>query len=440
MATIANVLQQVQTYQRSGLAYLQNLNCFIGDVTNKKFKDFQKIVANLGSTVTYDLPPRFTTTNTLIATFQPAVQRLQALTVDQAINTSFAFTAQERIFNVDKDTESYMKVFGKSATEQLGSAVEKSVALNCASAMPVNDAAGNPTGALHTESGPYRFFGDGVTPINSFQQLAQMVANFKNFGAPSEGLKIVLSDLMIPALVGNALSQFATKRNDDISMSWQLGNVSGLPGEYFISNLLPIHVSGTVGNSNQTLTVVSTNDPTGANITQITLSGATASDANAIKSGDLLQFQDGVSGQPNMRFLTFIGQNPSGQPVQIRVTADAAATGGGQVTLSITPPLQSAPGATQNINNNVAVGMQLKALPTHRAGLVVGGDAFFLAMPQLPNQSPFETANEMDGETGVSMRMTYGSSFGQNQLGMVYDTIWGASLNPDYCMRVVIPV
>lgn len=442
MATIANVLQQVQTYQRSGLGYLQNLNCFIGKITNKKFKDFQKITANLGSTVTYDLPPRFTTANTLIATFQPAVQRLQALTVDQAANTSFSFTAQERIFNVDKDTESYMKVFGKSATETFGSKVEINVALNCISGMPVNDSAGNPTGALHTESGPYRFFGDGTTPINSFQQLAQMNANFVEFGNVNEmDTKTVLSNTMIPAIIGNGLSQFAQRRNDELANSWELGTISGLPGEYFRSNLLPIQVAGTVGNSAQSLTVLSTNDPTGAAITSITFSGATASDVNAVKAGDLFQFTDGVSGQPNMRFLTYIGNNPTSLPVQFRALSNAAADGSGHVTVTIAAPvLQSTPGATQNINNNVAVGMKVTALPTHRAGLVVGGDSFFLAMPQLPKQPPFDTANEYDDESGVSMRMTYGSTFGQNQLGMVYDGIWGASLNPDYCMRVAIPV
>ena len=444
MATIANVLQQVQTYQRSGLGYLQNLNCFIGDVTNKKFKDFQKITANLGSTVTYDLPPRYTQTNGLIANLQPSVQRLQPLTIDQGTNVSFSFTAQERIFNVDKDTESYMKVFGESAVEQLGAFIEENIALTCISAMPVNDNAGNPTGALHTESGPYRFFGDGVTPINSFQQLAQMEANFRNFGAVTKDqLKIVLADTMIPSIIGNGLNQFATNRNEKLANSWQLGKVSGLPGDYFISNRLPIQNAGTVGNSAQVLTVLTTNDPTGNNITQITFSGATPGDANAVKAGDLFQFQDGVSGQPNLRFLTFIGQTPSAQPVQFRAVSNAAADGSGHVTVSFGLPnwaLQSTPGATQNINNNIVAGMQVKALPTHRAGLVVTGDAFFLGMPQLPKQPPFDTANEYDDETGVAMRMTYGSTFGQNQLGMVYDCIWGASLNPDYCMRIAIPV
>lgn len=48
MATFPNnILQQVQTYQRSGLGLLLNMACHI-NTSNKKFKDFDKIQANLG--------------------------------------------------------------------------------------------------------------------------------------------------------------------------------------------------------------------------------------------------------------------------------------------------------------------------------------------------------------------------------------------------------
>lgn len=47
MAVPNNILQQVQTYQKSGLAYLQNLNCFV-KTANTKFKNFQDMEANLG--------------------------------------------------------------------------------------------------------------------------------------------------------------------------------------------------------------------------------------------------------------------------------------------------------------------------------------------------------------------------------------------------------
>lgn len=438
-----NILQTVQTYQRASLGLLQNLCCFVS-TANTKFKDFDKIATNLGSSVSFDLPPRATTVNGLVASWQPAVQRVQVLTCDQAANSSFTATAQQRIFNLEKGEDEYIKVFGKSFMTELANEIEKNVALNSISAVPVNtiDADGQtvPTGALHTESGPYRYFGDGNTQLTSYNQLANAVMLFKNYGAVASGIKVYLPDVVIPQIVGSGLNQFAPERNNSIAMSWEVGKFGTPPVQYYQSNLLPIHVSGNVGNNGTTLTLVSTNDATGQNVTQLTFSGAGVSDSGAIKSGDLFQFNDGVSGQPDMRYLTFIGHSVSANKVQMRATADAASTGGGQVTISIIPALNWAGGANQNLNHALAAGMQVTVVPSHRAGLIIGGDAFYIAMPQLPTQDPFPTANEYDSETGVSLRLTYGSVFGQNQMGMIYDSTWGSVCVPEYAMRFIIPL
>jgi len=429
-----NMLQQVQTYQRSGLALLQNLCCHIS-TANTKFKDFDKIQANLGSVVTFDLPPRATTVAGLVAAFQAADQRVLQLVADQSNNSSFAVTSQQRIFNLEKGEEDYMRVFGKSFIAALATQVEGNVALNWASGVQ-----SQLNGQLNTFSGPYRFFGNGSTALNSYQQLAQAIMYFKNYGAVSEGIKVYLPDTVVPAIVGNGLNQFVPHRNDDIAMSWEIGDFGTPLVKYYQSNLMPIHVSGNTGVNAQTLTVVSTNDPTGQNVTQITVSGATNSDVNAVFAGDLFQFADGVSGQPNMRYLTFIGHFPSANPVQFRAIANAGASSTGLVTLSITPALNWAGGQNQNLNNPIAAGMQILTFPSHRCGGILGGEAFYLAMPQLPEQAPYDTANEFDEETGASLRLTYGSLFGQNQTGMIYDEVHGSVIVPEYSMRYMIPL
>lgn len=435
MAVFANnILQQVATYQRSGLAILQNLCCQV-HIANKKFKDFEKIQANLGSTVTFDLPPRFTTSAGLVAAYQPAVQRVLQLVADQQNNASFTVTSPQRIFNLEKGEEDYNRVFGKSAIIALANLVESNVAKNWDSSVT-----SMVDGSKNTFSGPYRFFGDGSTPISSYQQLAQMIMFFKNYGAVAEGIDVILPDTIVPSIVGNGLNQFAPRRNDDIAMSWEIGEFGTPPVNYYQSNLLPIHVVGNTGVDGDILTVISTNDPTGQNITQITVSGATANDPLAVFSGDLFQFKDGVSGKPNMRYLTFTGYIPSANPVQFRVTADAGADGSGNVVLNITPPLNSAGGQTQNLNNPITAGMQLMTTPSHRCGGVVGNDAFYLSMPQLPEQDPYATANEYDDTTAVSMRLTYGSIIGQNQTAMIYDEVHGSVIVPEESMRALIPL
>ena len=414
MAVPNNILQQVQTYQLSNLAYLQNLNCFVS-TANTKFKDFEKLEANLGDTVTFDLPPRFTKANGLVATFQSAEQRVETLTVDQAANIAYAFTAQQFIFNV----EDYMDKFGKSATAELSSEIEANVARVCVEA-------------------PYRFYGDGISQISSYGQLAQALAMFRNYGSAKDNTKFYLSDIAQSAIVNTGLNQFAPRRNDEAANSWDVGNFD--KADFYISNLLPIHTAGNVGEDGTTLTVVSVVKNADDAVIQIVCSGAGVSDADAVKEHDKFQFADGVAGQTNLRYLTFIGHQVSSNPVQFRVTADAASTGAGQVTLDVYPPLKASAGKNRNLNVEIAAGMQMTALPSHRAGMITAGDPLFLAMPKLPEEVPFPTGNEIDEDTGVSMRMYYGSLFGQNQRGMVHDCIWGKKAVPEYCMSVVFPL
>lgn len=434
MAVPNQTLQNVQTYQKAELAWLLNSFCGI-KLANKKFKNFNEMTANLGDTVTFDLPPRFIGYNGLVITQQPSNQRVQPLVCSQATNISAGYTDQQFIFNVRE----YMDRYGQSAMLELGSIIEADILKNIVSGVVINDPQNSGFGTVQsTNSGPYRFYGDGVTQINSFGQLAQAVANFNDFGAAKNKPFGILPVANIPAIVSTGLQQFAMNRNDKMVNSWELGNFAGF--EWYTSNLLPLHVSGNVGINATTLTLVSTNEPTGANVTQLTFSGASVSDANAVLSGDMFQFQDGVSGQPNMRFLHFIGHAVSAQPVQFRATANAASNGGGNVIISVSPPLVWAQNANQNLNNTLVAGMQVKALPSHRAGVLQSGDQFYLAMPQLPDQSPFTTVNTMDKESGASIRHYFGVQFGQNNRAYVRDSIWGSTMVQDNAMRVIFPL
>ena len=410
-----NQLQNVQTYQMSELALLQNENCFVS-IANKKYNEFNKLPAQLGSTVTFDLPPRVTSVRSLQAQFQPANQRLQSLTVNNEYSASIAFTSEQEIFNA----EQYMSRWGKSLVAELGSQIESDVATLCATA-------------------PYRFYGNGSTPINSYLQLAQMVANFENYGSCKNEMKCVLQDTAIPAIVNSGQNQFTPDRNNKSANSWELGEFSRTM--WYKSNLLPVHNAGTIGNGSLLLTVTGVNtDQTGAVVSIEANTPADLNDPNAIMLNDRIQFVDGVSGFPNMRFLTFIGYLPSTQPVQVRATANCATDGSGNITIPIYPPLQQLSTNQANINNPILPGMKLEVMPSHRAGMMTSGKSLYLAMPKLPNQSPFTTVSTSDPETGVSLRHTEGAAFGQNQLGTVIDAISGYTQVPEYSMAILFPV
>ncbi len=425
MAVPNNVLQTVQTYQKAELAWLLNSFCGI-KLANKKFQKFNELTANLGDTVTFDLAPRYIGYNGLVITQQPSQQRVQPLVCSQATNVSSGYTDQQFIFNV----RDYMDRFGEAAMKELGSIIEADIWKNIVTGVVINDPQNSNFGAAQTNSGPYRFYGDGVTQINSYGQLAQAVANFNDFGAAKNKLRGVLPETVIPGIITTGLQQFVMNRNERNAMSWELGAFAG--AEWYQSNLLPIHVSGSLGQAGTTLTLVSV-DATG---TLLTFSGAGTGTALI---GDMGQFQDGVANQPNMRFLHFIGHAVSAQPVQFDVVANSVGVAG-TIVLTVNPPMISAAGANQNINNTLTAGMQVKLLPSHRAGVLYSGDQFYLAMPQLPDQSPFTTVNMMDKDSGASIRHYFGSQFGQNNRAYVRDSIWGSTMVPENAMRLIFPL
>ena len=415
MPAPTNILQQVITYNRSNLALLLNTFAFIS-TSNKKFQRFNDdIPKNLGDTVSFDLPPRFTTTNSLVVSFQSAVQRVQQLTVNQQASTAYEFTAQQFIFNV----RDYIEVFGKSAIAEIGTKVESNV-------------------SQLAETNTFRFYGDGITPISTYLQLANALAFFRNFGAAKDNTRGYLSDLTFPQIVNSGLNQFTIDKNNREMMSWEIGKFSNC--DWYQSNLLKTHTAGTEGNAGSVLTVVSTVTNADGGVIQITFSGTSAaSDANSIKAYDKFQFSDGVSGQANLRFLTFIGHEPSQCPVQFRATADAGSTGGSQVTVDIYPALQATAGQNQNITSPILPGMQVTVLPNHRCGLIMAGNPLYLAMPKLPEEVPYPTSVQQDPDSGASIRQYYGSLFGQNQRGMVHDVIWGSTLVDEYGLMVALP-
>ena len=94
----------------------------------------------------------------------------------------------------------------------------------------------------------------------------------------------------------------------------------------------------------------------------------------------------------------------------------------------------------QNINQTIQAGMKVTVLPSRKAGVLMSGDQFYLAMPQLPDQSPFVTSNMMDKDSGASIRHYFGTQFGQNVRSYVRDSIWGSTMVSENSLQLVFPM
>lgn len=437
MAAPANSLQAVQTYQQASLPLLQNMGVFTSpEIMNMKFREFNKdFVSNLGDTITFSLPTRYSTGNGLVVTsFQPTIQRVQSLTVGDtsdpdptkwtAANVPIAFDAKQLIFNV----RAFIDDFGRSAVSELADRIQRNV-------------------AQAIEDSTYRYYGtvSGGAVINSYGQLAKALAKYANYGAPTDvKRKVILPDTAVPDIINNGLQQFAIDRNNMDANTWQIATTMNT--DFYMSNLLPTHYAGTVGDdaTQLTVTAISTDGFT------LTMSGAATSDANAIKKNDIivLDYDNLTTGINTLLYQTFIGHGPSQQKPQVSATADAASDGSGNVVVTVFPALIYDPtnvNPDRNLTSNPVTalsgsGVHVQVLPSHKCGVIMSGDAFYLGMPALPDQSPFLTANEYDPVTGVSIRLTKGAQYGGNTYGYIYDAIWGKKLVPEYSMRLIFPV
>lgn len=408
MAVPQNNLVQVQTYQESGLIALQNQNCFMDPrVCNSKFKDFQNLTGNKGDTVTFAKPYRAVAMPTLTVTFQGTEMRQQSLTVDQAWNVARAFTAEQFIFDVDE----YMDQIGLSAVQALGAKIEANAAQGIID---------------HT----YRFYGDGTTSINSYGQLALALAFDRDYGAVNTGRAVgIIDNISSAQIVDSGSNKFAPARNDQIVMSWEVGSFSNC--DWFNSNLLKVHIAGFAGINQTQLTFSSIS----ADGTQITFTHGAGIQADFFKSGDLLYFQN-----TDLRYVTWTGYETSQNAVQVRITADSD-SGSGTVVANIYPALSAVVGdQNQNLNRPLVGSDVAKVVTSHRAGIIMTGKPFYLAMPKLPSTSPFDSAQTIDPDTGISLRMYHGEIFGQNQRGMVHDVLWGLTYADEYCMRLCLPI
>ncbi|WP_339050234.1 hypothetical protein [Rickettsiella endosymbiont of Xylota segnis] len=410
-----NVLESVATLQEDALALFQNRNCFI-QTANTKFIDFEKTIGNLGNEINLELPFRFITNDSLVSKIQPLIQRHTKLITDKKRNVAYAMSAEEMIYHFNSNRDR----IGKSAIAELSAYVEK----NIASRIP---------------DFTYRFYGDGKTTFSGIEDLEKMLILFREMGIPSPSLNCYVSDLYLLKARSGMLNQFTPIRNDALARRYEIGEYNYT--KFYRSNMLAIHEAGAIGQKGIILTVDGTDDPSGKNITQLKLSGDFEPGSIAYKKGDLIQFEDNIPNIPDVRYLTFVGHAPSSCPVQCRVANNATAPDKGPITINIEPSLCADSSISNwNITTNIVKGMKIKTMPSHKSGLLIGDNAFYIAMPKLPAERPNDSVSKYDPDTGVAIRVTYGTTAGTDVFGFHYGALWGTLMVPDYAMRILFPV
>lgn len=415
MVSSVNQVVNVVSLNRSMLAKLLN-NCVAVNTANRKYDYVMTIPGQngqYGRTLQYTVPPDAVIQYTLGVNFTNTNFPTRTISVDRYRSAAYAFNMSDYQFN----TRTFMQDYGSAHAAALGQSVESDILTvavkNC-----------------------YRYFGDGINSIGSFQQMALATTIMTERG-DAEQKKAYISATMDTQMVSSGMNLFRPVTNDQMGKKWTVGNYQDV--DYYKSRRLPILYAGNAGNDQLTLTVLSFVQDADGFVTQITFSGAGTTDPEAIHKYDKATFLDNVSGFPNIRFMAKYDPVPVDAPVQFMATAASGSDGSGHVSVNIFPGLKASTGLGQNISSPIQVGMQVTFLPTCRLGFMTMGDALYLVNPPLPDQDPYKTSFVRDPNSGVGLQMVTGAQFNSGDLGNIHRIWYGYDLVPDYGYALAIP-
>jgi len=304
----------------------------------------------------------------------------------------------------------------------------------------------------------YRAFGDFQVQMGQNQtvgEVTQNVAVFQSFGCSGDtwyGMPLGVA----ARITQSSLQQFVLKRNEEVAVKGELGELGGVPDTTFLtSNLLPIHTSGTAADNTTNfstgygITGFTVTDPSN-DITTGTQSGSTTITLSGGTNGDTIFLHDfidiGFLNTSNpLRYLTFTGYHVSENTIQARVITGDTFDGSGNATIVVKPALihdGTSTDVNRNMNRAVIFGDDtVRVAKSHRCGVIYEGSYGKFVCPRLPTKEPYPSASKMEKETQLSIRVYYGATaLGLETKYFVHDTIYGFGGSAEAFGVVLLPL
>lgn len=364
-------------------------------------------------------------------------ERRLSISADQLANSRYAYTnIEEATF----DTGGLLNTNAQSAINELSNKMDRFAAES-------------------VSLRGYRFFGDFNVQTDQMQTVGEVttaVARFRSFGCARYKPSFYLTPFVAQAkITQSGLQQFVMKRNEELAVAGEIGELKGVPNTNFIaSNLLPIHTSGTAADT-------ATNFSTGYGIAVVAVTppdnsltgnqaGITTLDLTGFTPGDTIVVNDAIdigflnTADP-LLYLTFSGYNVSENKIQGRVIVGGTADGGGLLQIQIEPALifdaaNSDP--QRNLNRAIDIANDtLRIAKSHRAAGLYIGDYGCFASPKLAKKDTYDSHTVRATDTGVSLRAYYGDTkLGTSNKYMVHDVIYGFGGAAEGFGRVMYPI
>jgi hypothetical protein len=270
------------------------------------------------------------------------------------------------------------------------------------------------------------FTGTAGTPINSFTTVDLAGAKLLEQGvniANDTYLAMTVRDGS--ALKGSLLNNFTPVFNEEITRNSAIGHLSYF--DIFQSQNIRQHIAG-VGPNTFATDVLTVNGAVSSGNT-IVLAGATASQTNYFLPGDLIE----ITGVNSVNELSLVS---TGQPMQFVIQQSANSSGGGAVTITVSPVIQTT-GPLQNVSNAIPNGAAVKTIPNYNINVAYPMRGLDIVCPPLYKlQVPYASV-AVDPVTGLSLACTQTGDITSYQNFMRLDLLCGFAWHPQYVVKLI---
>lgn len=402
---MSNQFINTQLVSNTALAMFANNAPFVMTGSRIYQDDFQNSGYKIGDTLQVRRQNNFIIGDGSTAVPQNIIETVETITVAHQYHALIAYTIQDLSLRI----EDFSRMFIQPAIQNIITQMERDI---CADA----------------EQELYFFTGTAGTPINSFQTVDLAGAKLLEQGvniASDAYLAMTVRDGS--SLKSALLNNFTPVFNEDIVRQSAIGHLSYF--DIFQSQNIVRHVAGAgpTLHSGDSLTV---NGAVSSGNT-IILAGATAGVTNYFLPGDLISIAGVSSVNP-------LSRQSTGQNMQFVITQAANSSGGGAVTITVSPTIISDTSSPlQNVSNAVPNTAVVTMVPSYNVNVAYPSRALDIVCPPLYKlQVPYASV-AIDPETGLSLAVTQtGDILGYQNL-MRIDILCGFKWHPQYATKLL---
>lgn len=404
---MANNFLTTDLVSNTALAMFANNAPYVMTASRDYQSEFSDTGYKIGDTITIRRQNNFVIGDGSTATPQDIVETSESLTINHQYHAFISYTIKDLTLKIDD----FSRMFLQPAIQNIISKMERDI-----STAAVNEL--------------YYYVGTPGTPINSFSSVDIAGAKMLEQGVDiTSDAYLAMTVRDGSALKSGAQANFTPSYNEDIVRRSALGHMSYF--DIFQSQNIVRHTAGSAATTYSADSLTVTTEVTSGNT--IVLGGATASITNYFLPGDLISFTSAAVQSVNP-----LSRAGTGQGMQFVITAAANSSGGGAVTITVSPTIISdSLNPLQNVSNSIPAGAAVSVVNSYNCNVAYPTRGLDIVCPPLMKLQVPYCSVAVDPATKLSMTVTQIGDITNYKNLMRLDLLCGYKWHPQYNVKVL---